>query len=63
MKEAKTNQAGHSEYRIVYEDATGELELVETFSSANDLAAYAYASENFDGDWCLFKVVGRGIDA
>jgi hypothetical protein len=53
-----------SEYRIAYMvDTTGEFEIVETFTAADDAEANAYAEANHDGEWYVLNDKGRNINA
>jgi hypothetical protein len=52
------------EYRIAYMlNATGEFEIIETFTAADDAAANAYAEANHDGEWYVLNPAGRNINA
>jgi hypothetical protein len=53
-----------SEYRVAYMvDTTGEFEIVETFTAADDAEANAYAEANHDGEWYVLNDKGRNINA
>lgn len=44
-------------------EATGEFEIIETFTAADDAAANAYAEANHDGEWYVLNPAGRNINA
>jgi hypothetical protein len=53
-----------AEYSIAYMiEATGEFDVVETFTAADDAAANAYAEANHDGEWYVLNAAGRNINA